>query len=147
MTYAEAVTILRSRYRPGQLMAVPRAVFEAYKSEVPTVDRLGPVPAKERRRGLMFRDAEVIPDDDIYRSPDPRLWAEAFVGYIIANPAIASDVDCMTTWFASAMMRGYDDARQTAPTTGDGVVALEATPEQSPCPSTSPPERGSLGRS
>ena len=35
-----------------------------------------------------------------------------FVEVVKANPAIATDAECMTTWFASAMMRGYDEARK-----------------------------------
>ncbi len=48
-------------------------------------------------------------ESEIYKSFDARDWAKAFVEYQKANPAIATDEECMTTWFASALMRGYDE--------------------------------------
>lgn len=48
-------------------------------------------------------------NDDFYRSFDARVWAKAFSEHVAANPAIATDEECMTTWFASALMRGYDE--------------------------------------
>lgn len=40
---------------------------------------------------------------------DARAWAEDFVATFKANPDIASDPETMTAWFASALMRGYDE--------------------------------------
>ena len=51
-------------------------------------------------------------DTELYKSFDARVWAAEFVEVVKANPAIATDAECMTTWFASAMMRGYDEARK-----------------------------------
>jgi hypothetical protein len=36
-------------------------------------------------------------------------WADAFVEYVKTNPLIATDAETMHTWFASAIMRGYDE--------------------------------------
>lgn len=48
-------------------------------------------------------------DSEIFKSFDARVWAEAFVEHQKANPEIATDEACMTTWFASALMRGHDE--------------------------------------
>ena len=40
-------------------------------------------------------------------STDARLWAQAFVDAVQFNPAIATDINCMTSWFANAIMAGY----------------------------------------
>ncbi len=44
------------------------------------------------------------------RSFDAKVWASEFVGYVKDNPAIATDTETMTAWFAGALMRGYDEA-------------------------------------
>jgi len=48
-------------------------------------------------------------DAEIYKSFDGREWAHEFVEHIKNNPSIATDEDTMTTWFCSALMRGYDE--------------------------------------
>lgn len=40
---------------------------------------------------------------------DARKWAECFVDYVAEKPSIASDEATMHTWFANAIMAGYDD--------------------------------------
>lgn len=40
---------------------------------------------------------------------DAREWAKAFVELIRKKPEIATDEATMTTWFAGALMRGYDE--------------------------------------
>lgn len=40
---------------------------------------------------------------------DARVWAEDFVTAVKSNPDIASDPETMTSWFAGALMRGYDE--------------------------------------
>jgi hypothetical protein len=40
---------------------------------------------------------------------DARDWAKAFVEHVTANPGIPTDEATMTTWFANALMRGYDE--------------------------------------
>ncbi len=52
---------------------------------------------------------------DIYKSFDARVWAKAFVEYVQANPSIPYDEGTMISWFASALMRGYDEYRWTHP--------------------------------
>jgi hypothetical protein len=37
---------------------------------------------------------------------DARDWAEEFVDIVTENPSIPIDVECMTSWFANALMRG-----------------------------------------
>lgn len=44
-----------------------------------------------------------------FASFDARVWASSFVRHVRANPKIATDVGTMTSWFASAIMRGYDE--------------------------------------
>jgi hypothetical protein len=51
---------------------------------------------------------EFLSDADLYKSFDARVWANEFVKHCLSNPLIASDRECMTTWFANALMRGYD---------------------------------------
>lgn len=48
---------------------------------------------------------------EIIRSFDARDWAKAFVAYVQQIPGIARDEKTMVTWFASALMRGYDEGR------------------------------------
>lgn len=45
---------------------------------------------------------------DILKSFDARDWARHFMEHYRANPAIVEE-ECMTTWFACALMRGYDE--------------------------------------
>jgi hypothetical protein len=40
---------------------------------------------------------------------DARAWAEEFVEIVKENPSIATDIDTMTSWFANALMRGWDE--------------------------------------
>lgn len=47
-------------------------------------------------------------DVEFYRSFDARVWAERFVEIARQDPAIALDSEVMQTWFANALMRGYD---------------------------------------
>jgi hypothetical protein len=45
---------------------------------------------------------------------DARDWATAFVEHVRANPDIATDEGTMISWFANAIMRGYDEAQNRA---------------------------------
>lgn len=40
---------------------------------------------------------------------DAREWAKAFVELVRKKPEIATDEATMTTWFAGALIRGYDE--------------------------------------
>jgi len=40
---------------------------------------------------------------------DCRDWAKAFVERVKTDPAIATDEGAMMAWFASALMRGFDE--------------------------------------
>jgi hypothetical protein len=51
-------------------------------------------------------DGKCIP-----RSTDARLWAREFVKTTTINMSIALDEELMTTWFANAIMAGYDQAK------------------------------------
>lgn len=42
---------------------------------------------------------------------DATVWAKYFVALVRHKPQIPTDEECMTTWFANALMRGYDEAR------------------------------------
>ena len=46
---------------------------------------------------------------DLLQSFDARDWARAFVAFVKVSPAIPLDETTMTTWFANALMRGYDE--------------------------------------
>lgn len=39
---------------------------------------------------------------------DATVWAKEFIKCFQENPAIATDVETMTSWFANAIMVGYD---------------------------------------
>jgi hypothetical protein len=45
----------------------------------------------------------------LYESFDAQDWAKAFVSIAKANPSVPFDEETMVTWFASALMRGYDE--------------------------------------
>lgn len=47
--------------------------------------------------------------NETIKSFDARVWARDFVEHVKANPSIAADEETMTTWFASALMRGHDE--------------------------------------
>lgn len=60
---------------------------------------------------------------EIYRSFDARDWARHFCEHVRYNPAIATNEETMTSWFASSLMRGYDEYMwKSAGITGAGVV-------------------------
>lgn len=46
-------------------------------------------------------------DAGFINSFDARDWAKFFVAFAKRKPEIAPDEETMTTWFASALMRGY----------------------------------------
>lgn len=46
---------------------------------------------------------------DILKSFDARDWAKHFVQLVKAKPSIATDPETMTSWFANALMRGFDE--------------------------------------
>lgn len=43
------------------------------------------------------------------QSFDARDWAKEFVQHVLAKPSIATDEETMLTWFANAIMAGYDE--------------------------------------
>ncbi len=43
------------------------------------------------------------------QSFDAMVWAKAFVAHVQQYPGIPTDVDTMLSWFANALMRGYDE--------------------------------------
>jgi len=48
---------------------------------------------------------------DVLKSFDARHWAAAFMAITQAHPEITVDYELMTTWFANALMRGFDEHR------------------------------------
>jgi len=44
---------------------------------------------------------------------DSRIWAKEFQATIKNNPSIPKDESTMITWFANAIMAGYDYALRT----------------------------------
>ncbi len=71
------------------------------------LDVLGPAP---------LHPPNAAPLQSPMHSFDARLWAESFVAHVAQYPQLPSDADTMTTWFASALMRGFDEARATQTT-------------------------------
>jgi hypothetical protein len=58
----------------------------------------------------VFGRAAKLPEShEILRSFDARDWAKAFVAHVEQKPAIATDPETMTGWFANALMRGWDE--------------------------------------
>lgn len=53
------------------------------------------------------------------QSMDASLWAAAFADRVAANPSLTADRGFMISWFANALMRGYD----TAMARRDGLIA------------------------
>jgi hypothetical protein len=51
---------------------------------------------------------------EILKSFDARDWAKAFVAHVHQIPSIATDEETMSGWFANALMRGFDEAKQKA---------------------------------
>ena len=54
-----------------------------------------------------FTDTRALP-----QSTDARVWAKDWLHTIGVNPAIPTDEGTMITWFAGALMAGYDEARR-----------------------------------
>lgn len=68
---------------------------------------------------------------DFTQSFDARDWAKAFVEHVTAKPTIATDEGTMISWFANAIMRGWDEhARryQTDPLI-HAVAKFDGTPQ------------------
>ncbi len=59
--------------------------------------------------GRKAKAASVPSESAIYQSFDARDWALGFIQSVKANPSIATDPETLTTWFAGALMRGYDE--------------------------------------
>ncbi len=49
---------------------------------------------------------------EIVQSFDARDWARDFVAHVKAHPGIPADEETMTTWFANALMRGWDESQR-----------------------------------
>jgi len=47
---------------------------------------------------------------EILKSFDARDWAKHFVAHAKQLPGLATDEETMTSWFANALMRGYDES-------------------------------------
>jgi hypothetical protein len=54
---------------------------------------------------------------EILKSFDSRDWARHFVAHARARPSLATDEEAMDTWFANALVRGYDECMRYRPTT------------------------------
>lgn len=59
----------------------------------------------------VFRDRKTLATSELLKSFDARVWAKDFVEHVKKNPAIPTDEETMVGWFASALMRGYDEHR------------------------------------
>lgn len=77
-----------------------RAVFSALAG-MPLIGRL--ISAPRLREG-----------HEILQSFDARDWAKDFVAHAKALPGLATDEETMATWFANALMRGYDERSRKA---------------------------------
>ncbi len=61
------------------------------------------------RRGRRIHEPRLPSGAEVLKSFDARDWAKAFVAHARRNPLIPLDEETMTTWFANALMRGYDE--------------------------------------
>lgn len=52
---------------------------------------------------------------NIHASFDAREWSAYFMATLRENPEIVIDQDLMDTWFANALMRGYDEREYRTP--------------------------------
>lgn len=52
---------------------------------------------------------------ELLNSFDAQHWASAFLDTLRENPDIILDHELMVTWFASSLMRGYDEYRWGTP--------------------------------
>lgn len=69
------------------------------------------------------------------QSSDALGWAEAFVKHVTLRPSIATDEGTMLSWFANAIMRGWDEGRKrlieeqaASPAEAEGRAPLRDTP-------------------
>lgn len=53
-----------------------------------------------------------LPDSKLVGEFDAQVWAEEFVRMVKIKPEIATDEATMLTWFANAIMAGYDKGRR-----------------------------------
>jgi hypothetical protein len=58
-------------------------------------------------------DAAASSLESPYDSFDARDWARSFVEHVRRDPAIATDEERMVAWFASAIIRGFDEVRRS----------------------------------
>jgi hypothetical protein len=65
----------------------------------------------EASQSSNYPEETVMPNtnDDFSQSFNAEPWAAAFVARVRENPSIATDEGTMLTWFANAIMRGYDE--------------------------------------
>ena len=67
---------------------------------------------QENAKDRIEREAKesMIPDTELFASFDAQVWAREFVKHNLAYH-IGLDEGTLTAWFASALMRGYDEHR------------------------------------
>ncbi len=58
------------------------------------------------------RPPELVDLPSPVHSFDAMVWAESFVAHVTQRPTIATDEGTMLGWFASALMRGFDEAHR-----------------------------------
>lgn len=56
----------------------------------------------------------MLPSDELLKSFDAQVWAREFVKHNLAYH-IGLNEETLTTWFANALMRGYDEHRWHTP--------------------------------
>jgi hypothetical protein len=76
--------------------------------------------------GKVAMAATDTPIADPIHSFDARDWAACFVDHVRKNPAIPLDEACMTTWFASALMRGHDERQYALSAKGEELAGAVA---------------------
>lgn len=60
--------------------------------------------------GKVFATQKLPESSEILMSFDARDWARHFISHVKANPSIPLDEGTMQSWFANALMRGYDES-------------------------------------
>jgi hypothetical protein len=69
----------------------------------------------QQKRGFILTPSHEEMDSTGRKLPhsfEARFWAKEFVKYVKETPSIPTDEETMTTWFANALMAGYDWAKK-----------------------------------
>jgi hypothetical protein len=120
--------MLKAKWSPEHkyLRAERDVTREQLSQQYPPFPRMQPISGGKLRVTSIDVPNKTITLDtssapDLNQSSDARDWATEFVAYVQKNPAIATDPETMTSWFATALMRGYNARQHELSATGDRI--------------------------